>query len=122
MTITISAVGAAALVAAFGLAINSFFRQMRGRAIGVGMALTGVGATFMPLVMSNLLHAFGWRYTILILGALSLHTLVAACLLRPVKWYYKKSLKFEEVPLRSEHKIELINCEKSSMEIGKNFV
>lgn len=97
-------------MAAFTLAINSFFKEKRGRAIGAGMSITGLGSICMPLVMSALMSAYGWRYAVLILGAICLHSLVAACLLRPAKWYLKNPPTVEELePLNKETSIELIN-------------
>ncbi|XP_045487948.1 monocarboxylate transporter 9-like [Pieris rapae] len=106
----INSMGVAAVMAAFSLAINSFFKEKRGRAIGVGMSITGLGAIYMPLVMSVLMYAYGWRYAVLILGAICLHSLLAACLLRPAKWYLKTTPKTEEEePLNKEVDVELIN-------------
>lgn len=95
-------------MAAFTLAINSFFKEKRGRAIGAGMSLTGLGAILMPFLMSALLHAYGWRRAVLLLGAICLHSLVAACLLRPAKWYLRDPPTSEELePLNKD--TELIN-------------
>ncbi|XP_041973361.1 uncharacterized protein LOC121729039 [Aricia agestis] len=106
----INSAGVAAVMAAFSLAINSFFKEKRGRAIGVGMSITGLGTIYMPLVMSALMYAFGWRYAVLILGAICLHSLIAACLLRPAKWYLINPPVSEEMmPLNNEHNVELIN-------------
>lgn len=97
-------------MAAFNLAINSFFKEKRARAVGAGMSITGLGAIGMPLLMSALMSAYGWRYAVLILGAICLHSLVAACLLRPAKWYLKDQPTIEELePLNKETNIELIN-------------
>lgn len=96
-------------MAAFTLAINSFFKEKRGRAVGVGMSITGLGSIYMPLLMSTLMYAYGWRYAVLILSAICLHSLVAACLLRPAKWYLKDPPTSEEaVPLK-EPEVELVN-------------
>ncbi|RVE48936.1 hypothetical protein evm_006398 [Chilo suppressalis] len=106
----INSMGVASVMAAFTLAINSFFKAKRGRAIGVGMSITGLGQIYMPLVMSALMYAFGWRYAVLILAALCLHSLVAACLLRPAKWYYKDPPVIEEeIPLNKDQSTELVN-------------
>ncbi|XP_028163855.1 monocarboxylate transporter 9-like [Ostrinia furnacalis] len=106
----INSMGVAAVMAAFALAINSFFKEKRGRAIGVAMSLTGLGAIYMPLLMSALMYAFGWRYAVLILAAICLHSLVGACLLRPAKWYFKDPpLTEEEIPLNREPSTELVN-------------
>lgn len=118
--------GVAAVMAAFGLAINSFFKEKRGRAIGVGMSITGLGTIYMPLLMSALMYAFGWRYAVLILGAITLHSLVAACLLRPAKWYLRDPPSSEEEqPLNREQGSELINGSitiSSKLNSGYNFI
>lgn len=102
-------------MAAFTLAINSFFKEKRGRAIGAGMSITGLGAICMPLIMSALMSAYGWRYAVLILGAICLHSLVAAFLLRPAKWYLKDPPTTEEMePLNKDGHIELIDGSSSS--------
>ncbi|KAJ2950635.1 hypothetical protein O0L34_g8890 [Tuta absoluta] len=106
----INSTGIAAVMAAFTLAINSFFKDKRARAVGAGMSITGLGAICMPLVMSALMNAYGWRYAVLILGALCLHSLVAACLLRPAKWYLKDPPVIEEmVPLNKDGTVELVS-------------
>lgn len=102
--------GVASVMAAFTLAINSFFKEKRGRAIGVGMSITGLGAIYMPLLMSSLMYAYGWRYAVLILSAICMHSIVASCLLRPAKWYLKDPPVTEETePLNPEPGIELVN-------------
>ncbi|XP_052738138.1 uncharacterized protein LOC112045998 [Bicyclus anynana] len=105
----INSMGVAAVMAAFSLAINSFFREKRGRAIGVGMSITGLGAIYMPLVMSVLIYNYGWRYAVLILAAICLHSLMAACLLRPAKWYLKDPVISEEAVPLNKADIELVN-------------
>lgn len=101
--------GVAAVMAAFTLAINSFFKEKRSRAIGVGMSITGLGAILMPLLMSALMALYGWRYAVLILSAICLHSLVAACLLRPAKWYWKVPATTEEMVPLKENDVQLIN-------------
>ncbi|PNF41717.1 hypothetical protein B7P43_G03458 [Cryptotermes secundus] len=53
------------------------------------MTAMGLGPVFMPLVISKLMNVYGVMGTALILGGLSLHSLVAALLLQPVKWHMK---------------------------------
>lgn len=97
-------------MAAFSLAINSFFKEKRGRAVGLGMSITGLGTIYMPLLMSLLMYTYGWRYAVLILGAICLHSLLAAILLRPAKWYLIDPPNTEEmVPLNKDTSIELVN-------------
>ncbi|CAH2062939.1 unnamed protein product, partial [Iphiclides podalirius] len=81
----INSMGIAAVMAAFTLAINSFFKEKRGRAIGVGMSITGLGTILMPMVMT-------------------------AFLLRPAKWYLKDPPVLEEMqPLNKENGMALTN-------------
>ncbi|XP_075972249.1 uncharacterized protein LOC142974039 [Anticarsia gemmatalis] len=104
----ICSMGISAIMAAFTLAINSFFKEKRGRAVGVGMSITGLGAIYMPLLISVLIYAYGWRYAVLILSAICLHSLLAACLLRPAKWYLIDPPSQEEAePLNKEPEVEL---------------
>ncbi|KAJ8725145.1 hypothetical protein PYW07_016103 [Mythimna separata] len=106
----ICSMGVAAIMQAFTLAINSFFKEKRGRAVGLGMSITGLGSICMPLLMSFLMYTYGWRYAVLILSAICLHSLVAACLLRPAKWYLRDPPSSEEaVPLNKEPEAELVN-------------
>lgn len=65
--------------------------------MGFGMTAMGLGPVFMPLVISKLMDTYGVTGTALILGGLSLHSLVAALLLQPVKWHMKQ----KEVPLEA---------------------
>lgn len=116
--------GIAAVMAAFTLAINSFFKEKRGRAIGVGMSITGLGAILMPMLMSALMYSYGWRYAVLILGAICLHSLSAAFLLRPAKWYLKDPPILEEMqPLNKENSTTLTNgsITASSKQSGEIF-
>lgn len=53
------------------VAVNSYFRAKRGRAVGVSMAGTGVGQMLMPHLVRYLLDSFGFRGTAMILGALA---------------------------------------------------
>lgn len=116
--------GVASVMSAFTLAINSFFKEKRSRAIGVGMSITGLGAILMPLLMSLLMSSFGWRYAVLILGAICLHSLVGALLLRPAKWYWvvpATATAEEMVPLK-EREVQLINESlNGSSKNGNNF-
>jgi len=93
----ISSVGFNLLMSSLNLAINTYFRERRSKAMGFGMTAMGLGPVFMPLVISKLMEIYGVTGTALILGGLSLHSLAAALLLQPVKWHMKK----KEVPLEA---------------------
>lgn len=70
--------------------MNSYFTTKRGRAVGLALAGTGVGQMVMPHVVRLLLDAYGFRSTVLLLGALCLHGVVGATLFQPVEWHLRK--------------------------------
>ena len=51
---------------------------------------------FLPQVVRFLLSQYGFRGTILVIGSLSLHGVIGACLFQPVQWNMKKSKTDEE--------------------------
>lgn len=55
------------------IAVNSYFSSNRGRAVGLALAGTGIGQMLMPHVVRLLLDYYGFRGTILIMGALALN-------------------------------------------------
>jgi MFS family permease len=89
-------------MSALNLAINTYFRERRSKAMGFGMTAMGLGPVFMPLVISKLMDIYGVTGTALILGGLSLHSLAAALLLQPVKWHMKR----KEVPLEAVENVD----------------
>nr|CAD7604454.1 unnamed protein product [Timema genevievae] len=92
----LNSLGASFFQPSFSLALNSYFKKKRGKAMGYSMTLTGIGPIIMPLVISKMMSAYGVQGTGLILGALSLHSLVGALLLQPIKWHMKRK---EEDPV-----------------------
>uniref|UniRef100_A0A182MSA5 Major facilitator superfamily (MFS) profile domain-containing protein n=1 Tax=Anopheles culicifacies TaxID=139723 RepID=A0A182MSA5_9DIPT len=74
------------------VALNSFFRHRKGRAVGFALAGTGVGQILMPLLVQYLLSNFNFRDTTLIIGGLAFNGVVGACLLQPVEWHLKESV------------------------------
>jgi len=103
----ISAVGFNLLMSGLNLAINTYFRERRSKAMGFAMTAMGLGPVFIPLVISKLMDIYGVTGTSLILGGLSLHSLVAALLLQPVKWHMKK----KEVTLEAVENVDEANGE-----------
>ncbi|XP_058124215.1 monocarboxylate transporter 12 [Anopheles ziemanni] len=73
------------------VALNSYFRHRKGRAVGFALAGTGVGQILMPMLVQFLLSNFNFRDTTLIIGGLAYHGVVGACLLQPVEWHLKES-------------------------------
>nr|CAD7196252.1 unnamed protein product [Timema douglasi] len=95
----LNSLGASFFHPSFSLALNSYFKKKRGKAMGYSMTLTGIGPIIMPLLISKLMSVYGVQGTGLILSALSLHSLVGAFLLQPIKWHMKRK---EEDPVEDE--------------------
>uniref|UniRef100_A0A182UI99 Major facilitator superfamily (MFS) profile domain-containing protein n=1 Tax=Anopheles melas TaxID=34690 RepID=A0A182UI99_9DIPT len=53
------------------VALNSYFRHRKGRAVGFALAGTGIGQILMPLLVQYLLSNFNFRDTTLIIGGLA---------------------------------------------------
>ncbi|KAJ2950508.1 hypothetical protein O0L34_g8752 [Tuta absoluta] len=67
------------------VSLNHFFSKKRGQAVGLSMAGTGFGLMVMPQLVKLLLSEFGFRWTVVILGALAFHAVLGSCLLQPIK-------------------------------------
>ncbi|XP_014255063.1 monocarboxylate transporter 9-like isoform X2 [Cimex lectularius] len=85
----INSVGFSMSMAAFSLAMNTYFKEKRAMAAGITSTLTGLGPVVMPLLISRFVDIFGARGTALILSGLLLNCFASALLLQPIKWHYK---------------------------------
>jgi hypothetical protein len=80
----------------FSLALNTYFKEKRNKAAGIGMTITGLGPIFLPQLASLLLEFYGPQGCVMIIGSITLHIVSAALLLQPVKWHQIKE-KHESV-------------------------
>lgn len=71
------------------VSLNHYFSKKRGQAVGLSMAGTGFGLMVMPQLVNLLLGEYGFRWTVVILGALAFHAILGSCLLQPVKRHLK---------------------------------
>ncbi|XP_052873866.1 monocarboxylate transporter 12 [Anopheles cruzii] len=78
------------------VALNSYFRRRKGRAVGLALAGTGVGQILMPILVQYLLSNFNFRDTTLIISGLAFNGVVGACLLQPVEWHLKDASGVED--------------------------
>jgi len=69
------------------LAINSYFVSRRGLAMGICQAGIGLGFIVVPYVVEAMLRNYGFRGTMLLLGGISLNSIVGALLYQPVEWH-----------------------------------
>ncbi|XP_076243913.1 monocarboxylate transporter 12-like [Calliopsis andreniformis] len=72
-----------ALASSF-VALNTFFDKKRGQAVGFSMAGTTLAMMLVPQFVHLLLNLYGFRGAMLIIGGGALHSIVGACLLRPL--------------------------------------
>nr|CAD7571559.1 unnamed protein product [Timema californicum] len=93
----ILAYGIFILPPSFSLALNSYFKRLRGKALGFASTIMGIGPILIPPLISKLLEIYGVQGTSLILSSLALHSLIGAFLLQPIKWHLvKKEIDPEE--------------------------
>ncbi|CAB3239867.1 unnamed protein product [Arctia plantaginis] len=72
------------------VAINSYFKLKKSRAVGLANVGTGVGQTLMPHLVRYLLEHYGFRGACLLLSSLSLHGIAGCMLIEPVERHMKK--------------------------------
>ncbi|XP_066901395.1 monocarboxylate transporter 12 [Halyomorpha halys] len=71
------------------IVINEYFSKKKGQAVGLSMTGAAVGFMLVPQIVRFSLDEYGFRSALLIVGALSLHATVGACLFQPVSWHKK---------------------------------
>ncbi|KAJ9587652.1 hypothetical protein L9F63_018904, partial [Diploptera punctata] len=109
------------------LAINSYFIEKRGFAMGFCQTGIGLGFIVVPHLVQAMLDNYGFRGTMLILGGIALNSIVGALLYHPVEWHmvrlrlHKNLIKqedegMEEVPLNSTA-ISMIGVTPLSMDV-----
>lgn len=76
-------IGHGIMFPATNLAMNTYFRKKRNIAMGLSVTLTGLGPILMPLLIAKLLENYATTGTLLILSAVSMHSLIGASLLKP---------------------------------------
>ncbi|XP_001653584.2 monocarboxylate transporter 12 [Aedes aegypti] len=97
------------------VALNSYFRNNKGKAVGLALAGTGIGQILMPLIVQYLLDIFSFRGTTLIIGGLAFNGVVGAALLQPVEWHMRVQLVEES----ADERIPLLDHDKTSSTTSK---
>ncbi|XP_014356089.2 monocarboxylate transporter 12-B [Papilio machaon] len=98
------------------VAINSYFKLRKSRAVGLANVGTGIGQTIMPHIVRYLLENYGFRGACMLLGSLSLHGIGGTLLIQPVAWHMKKVE--EEVII--DEKIHLLEEKHKNIVIDKD--
>lgn len=83
----INGIGVGLATSAAFVALNHYFKNKRGQAVGLSMAGTAMGMLIMPQMVRILLELYGFRGAVLLLGAVALHAVVGSVLLQPAKWH-----------------------------------
>lgn len=82
-------IGVGLATSAAFVALNHYFKEKRGQAVGLSMAGTALGMLILPQLVRILLESYGFRGAVLILSGLALHAAFGSALLQPVKWHLK---------------------------------
>ncbi|XP_017773449.1 PREDICTED: uncharacterized protein LOC108560407 isoform X2 [Nicrophorus vespilloides] len=78
------------------VALNHYFVNKRSQALGFSLVGTAFGMMVMPHAVRILLETYGFRGSILILGAMFLNSLVGSLVLQPAKWHFVPEVTDEE--------------------------
>ncbi|CAH0766859.1 unnamed protein product [Diatraea saccharalis] len=98
------------------VAINSYFKLRKSRAVGLANVGTGVGQTLMPHLVRYLLETYGFTGACLILSSLSLHGIAGTLLIQPVEWHMKKV----EEEIEVDETAQLLEDKHKDIVIRKN--
>lgn len=80
----LASMGFATIYIASLVIVTFYFEKRRGLATGLATTGSGLGAFIFPPMMELCLHAYSWRGTLLLLGAVCLHLVAAGALFRPL--------------------------------------
>ncbi|KAG5684425.1 hypothetical protein PVAND_013659 [Polypedilum vanderplanki] len=81
----IASIGMGLCSSSFSLALNTYFKEDRNKAFGIGATITGIGPVLLPHLVTLLLNFYGTKGCVLVIGGLTLNIIVASMLLRPLK-------------------------------------
>lgn len=104
------------------ISLSSYFTTRKSRAVALTMAGTGFGQMIFPQVVRLLLTEYGFRGTVLIMGSLSLHGVIGACLFQPVAWHLKRRNSDKEEMKETEPLLSRLPTPSTSYEaIDENY-
>jgi MFS family permease len=85
----VASLGLGMCKSSFSLALNTYFKKRRSKAIGFTVTVTGFGPIVLPQLITFLMKFYDPQGVMLIFGGLCAHFFVTALLLQPVKWHMK---------------------------------
>nr|CAD7424946.1 unnamed protein product [Timema monikensis] len=86
----ITSLGAGLVCPTTLMALRGYFSSRQGTAMRVAVRMAGVAPILLPPLVAFLMDRYGVQGATLVVGAVSLHCLLGAVLLRPIKWHLKK--------------------------------
>jgi MFS family permease len=98
------------------LAINSYFVARRGLVMGLCQAGIGLGFIVVPYLVEAMLRNYGFRGTMLLLGGISLNSIVGALLYQPVEWHSIR-LRLHKTIMKEDEKGKRLVIFKKEKEI-----
>ncbi|CAG2058110.1 unnamed protein product [Timema podura] len=98
----ITSVGAGLVCPTTLMALRGYFSSRQGTAMRVAVRMAGVGPILLPPLVAFLMDRYGVQGATLVVGAVSLHCLLGAVLLRPLKWHLKT--RHQDVEEGHQHK------------------
>ncbi|KRT81779.1 membrane transporter [Oryctes borbonicus] len=88
----ITSYGMGMSISAYSIAVSSYFKEKRAKAMGYAMTISGIGPIIMPQIFSYLLWSYGATGTLTIVAGIATHTFFSGLLLQPVKWHMKEKV------------------------------
>lgn len=107
--VLIKGIGVGLATSAAFVALNHYFKNKRGQAVGLSMAGTALGMLFMPQLIRILLETYGFRGALLLISGMALHSAVGVTTLQPIKWHLKEELVDIELSNAANENTEILN-------------
>lgn len=92
--------------------VTSYFTRLRGLANGLCISGSALGSIFLPPLLRYLLDEYQYRYTCLILGAITLNCFIATIFYDPVEMHMKRVKKVKEEDYEEEEAGDGFNYDK----------
>lgn len=107
------------------VAINSWFIEKRGLALGITMAGSGVGSVILTQVITRVLAVYDWRSAFFIVGVITVVTTVPFILMFVTKYPEKKGYKpygYKEGKLGDNQGLDLSPEELEKMSVANSIM
>lgn len=104
------------------LIISYYFDKKRALATGIAVSGSGLGLFVLSPISEYLISEFGWMDACFLFGAISSHTLISACLFRPLKNSNLEKEKHQKPPKRSlKEELKIIFSNKRFLLVNVSY-